>query len=472
MKTFLLTVLFICATKGYPAKDEIIHHYIVRMESDLSAMHVEVKFGNIDFFHLYAGSNEAPVYLKNMILKKNGKTTYHTTNNHEIELKRNAAGATLYYSIDLKEDSNTNWRNPLQRVDNDIIFSPEYWLWRPYDFEDWEHIEIEFDFPAGINYSVPWIPVAKNTYRVNAAPYNWSSCAAFGSFHSDTVAIKDSKLSIAFLGNYITTEQELSHWIKNAAASISQVYGAFPVKNTQIVLVPIGDRKEPVPFGMVVRGGGISVIFYIDPSEPIEKFIADWTATHELGHTLLPFVNRDQAWLSEGLATYYQYILMGRDGRLTQQEAWQRIYNGFQKGIRDSRGKTLMETSANMRQERAFKNVYWSGAAMLFKTDVLLREKSNGQFSLDKALKAIHDKKLWGKGAWRAEDLFRELDAYCASDIFMKMYNLHVNDAEFPVDDDFWRELGIFNQDGIITLTDQGPLVSIREQIIPPQSIN
>jgi len=187
-----------------------------------------------------------------------------------------------------------------------------------------------------------------------------------------------------------------------------------------------------------------------------------------LSHTLLPFVNRDEAWLSEGLATYYQYVLMGRDGRLSEQEAWQRIYNGFRKGMHDSRGETLAEASENMHEEHAFKNVYWSGAAMMLRADVLLREKGSGSYSLDSALRTIHDHDLWYNRMWNAEELLQELDSYSETNVFINVYNTYINSGEFPVDDAYWEKLGVINNNGSITLSDEAPLATIRKQIIPP----
>ncbi len=47
---------------------------------------------------------------------------------------------------------------------------------------------------------------------------------------------------------------------------------------------------------------------------PIEDMYADWTATHEFSHLLLPRISWRQKWISEGFASYYQNVLMARAG--------------------------------------------------------------------------------------------------------------------------------------------------------------
>ena len=90
--------------------------------------------------------------------------------------------------------------------------------------------------------------------------------------------------------------------------------------------------NSPVYFGRVVRDGGETVELLINPDNPVEAFHANWTATHELSHMMLPYVRRQQRWLSEGFAQYYQNLLLARAGRYTEQEAWRRLYEGFERG--------------------------------------------------------------------------------------------------------------------------------------------
>ena len=63
-----------------------------------------------------------------------------------------------------------------------------------------------------------------------------------------------------------------------------------------------------------------------------------WTGYHELAHLLIPYQGWGGAWFSEGLASYYQNILQARVGILTEQQMWQKLYEGFQRGRGDAKG--------------------------------------------------------------------------------------------------------------------------------------
>lgn len=460
---FIVCILF-C---GILQSKETIHRYSVSISKDLSTLYVKAQFGDIDFYYLYAGSNSAAELTENMLLSKNGRSKSYNPDDYELWLRWNAANAQLSYQINIAGAIGTGRRSAAQRVGNDISFSPEHWIWRPYQMERNEHIEVEFDFPKDIHFSVPWMPVGKNRYRIDHTPYDWPSAAAFGTFKTDTVFIKGGKLAIAYLGNgYKDSERDLKNWIKQSAESILNVYGSFPREYTQIILIPSNRGSEPVPFGSVVRGGGFSVQFYINPTRPIAEFIADWTSTHELSHGLIPYISRDEAWLSEGLATYYQYLLMGRDGRLNEQQMWQRIYNGFQKGIQGSRGKTLKITAENMREYRAYRNVYWSGAAMLLRADVALRLESNSTKSLDWLLQKVKEKYLPETRTWGGREMFLKMDELAGSSVFKRIYDTCILSEDFPVDEAYLKKLGIVIEDGMVVLRDEGEWAAVRKGML------
>ncbi|KAA3614962.1 MAG: hypothetical protein D8M58_10945 [Calditrichaeota bacterium] len=452
------------------AENKIIHHYKVSISKDLQTLFVEANFGNISFYHLYAGSSSGTDHIKNMRMISGRKTFTYSPESYELALGKNGRNSKMLYQFDISSSIGTGRRASVQKIGDDVILPPDLWLWRPYELEENEQIIIEFDFPANINFSVPWQKTAHNKFLVDRSPYDWPAVAAFGTFNIDTVEVPGCKLAVAFLdGNYSTSKPELLHWIKNAATSVTKVYGEFPVKNAQVLIIPGGKRREPVPFGMVVRGGGLSIQFNIDPSRPVEEFIADWTATHELSHSLLPYIKRKEMWLSEGLATYYQYVLMGRDGRLSERQAWQRIYNGFQKGKRNSSGKSVKQTAENMGRYHAYPFVYWTGAAMMLKADVALRKESYGQNSLDIVLKKIRNRLIPATRTWGGREMLKEMDLVGKTTVFMKLYNKHIYADEFPVDESYWEKLGILIEDGEVRLTNNAPLVHIRKQIIPPE---
>ncbi|MCK6549944.1 hypothetical protein L6R52_29190, partial [Myxococcota bacterium] len=90
--------------------------------------------------------------------------------------------------------------------------------------------------------------------------------------------------------------------------------------------------RGPVDFGLVLRGGGPSVTFFVGDEADDASLVGEWVAVHELSHLSMPFVERDAAWLSEGFATYYQNVLRARAGLMSAEAAWTELHEGFARG--------------------------------------------------------------------------------------------------------------------------------------------
>jgi predicted metalloprotease with PDZ domain len=179
---------------------------------------------------------------------------------------------------------------------------------------------------------------------------------------------------------------------------------------------------------------------------------------------LLPYVSSRDRWLSEGLASYYQNVLRARDGRLSEQEAWQRMHAGFERGRRATRKETLSEATRS--GWRSTMRVYWSGAAMMLKADSRLRALSDGEQSLDSALEMLSKCCMARGRSWRARDLFAELDRLTGYTIFSDLYDDHVLDNEFPDVQSTFTKLGIVPRYGSITIDDGAPWKTIRRAIM------
>ena len=85
---------------------------------------------------------------------------------------------------------------------------------------------------------------------------------------------------------------EIVEWLRSASSNISLAYGRFPNPSPRVVVIPTGGRSwgsdSPVPFGRVTRDGEEKIEFFVNPDRPIEEYYADWTATHEFSHLMLP----------------------------------------------------------------------------------------------------------------------------------------------------------------------------------------
>jgi hypothetical protein len=152
-------------------------------------------------------------------------------------------------------------------------------------------------------------------------------------------------------------------WVEAAAQEMASLFGRFRGGRLQVVVRGV-PALEAVPFGQTFRGGGASVALLVSRALDAEAARADWVAVHEMFHTGLPAMRPEDAWLYEGLASYYQNVLRLRGGRATPSEAWRDLADGFRRGRGAQTGRTLADEARDMRQTHAYWSVYWGGGAV------------------------------------------------------------------------------------------------------------
>lgn len=229
--------------------------------------------------------------------------------------------------------------------------------------------------------------------------------------------------------------RDLIDWIDHVADQVSMPYGRFPIAAPRVLIIPTktspwsGD--SPVPFGRVTRRGGETIELYVDVDRPIADMYADWTATHEFSHLLLPKISWRQKWISEGFASYYQNVLMARAGQYTQEQAIRKLSEGFDRG-RGSRPELSINQAAEAGVREARYKIYWSGAAIALLADLRLRGRSGGQESLDTVLGRFQECCLPSKKYWSGVQFFAKLDSLIDEPVFMPLYREHANAPGFP----------------------------------------
>ena len=231
------------------------------------------------------------------------------------------------------------------------------------------------------------------------------------------------------------TSRKIVDWIDHVADQVSMPYGRFPIAAPRILIIPTETNPwgndSPVPFGRVTRRGGETVELYVDIRRPVEDLYADWTATHEFSHLLLPRISWRQKWISEGFASYYQNVLMVRDGRYTQEQGIRKLTEGFDRG-RASRPALSPNQAAEEGVREARYKIYWSGAAIALLADIELREQSRGGESLDTVLGRFQQCCLPSRKRWTGVELFSKLDSLVDFPVFMPLYREHADVPGFP----------------------------------------
>ena len=438
-----------------------VHHYTVTVDASLNRLDIRADF-SAPVRDIAARSRSAARFLMDARDCDSGNAL--TNRNHRLVIPATGTKC-VQYSVDLAAAASSEHRN--SRLDsNNIIVSPTLWMWRP-RLGGNDAIDVSFTLPEDIRVSVPWQPLeSPHTYRLTASPQSGYGIAIFGQFESGTTEVAGETIRVDLLRAQRVVELAPTiDWVREAAYNITLAYGRFPNPAARVVVFPMTSSPwpsaSPVYFGRVVRDGGETVELLIDPERPATDFYSDWTATHELSHMMLPYVRREQRWLSEGFAQYYQNLLLARAGRYSEREAWQRLYDGFERGRASVPGLSPNQAAGGSERNTRMK-IYWSGAALALLADVELRRRSQGEESLDTLLDQLQRCCLPAQGSWSGRRLVATLDSFLDEPLLVALYDRLADTAGFP---DVWpllQHLGVVVEDGKVQLRDDAELAEIR----------
>lgn len=445
------------------------HVYQVEIDASLSHLKIVATFSEA-VVDIAARSRNAPDFLLDAHDCADGASI--KTRGHRM-ITPSAGIRCLRYTVDLHRAAQAEPRNLLLHASNFIV-SPTVWMWRP-RLGGNDEIHVRFRLPDGVQVSVPWRPIelADNTYQLTPSPQSGSAITIFGQFGSSVAIVAGAKLRVDLLRSREDIDvAPIVDWIREAANNITLAYGRFPNPSARIVVFPMGGRlwrsDSPVFFGRVVRDGGETVELLIDPAQPMDSFYDDWTATHELSHMMLPYLRTGQRWLSEGFAQYYQNVLLARAGRYTQRDAWQKLFDGFERGRSSVPYLSPNQAARGDERNRRMK-IYWSGAALALMADVELRKRSNGAESLDAVLSQFQRCCLPSQRAWSGKELFKKFDSFLDEPLFMNLYRRYADAAGFPDVRPLLERLGITVERGEVQLSGEAELVEIRAALTAPR---
>jgi len=293
----------------------VIHHYSITVDYSLSRLSIEARFES-PVHSVTARSREAGKFL--LDASSCGDDQQIRMRNRRMLLPEQGIGC-LNYTVDLQRAAREQQNSKLLLPGN-VIASPVYWLWRP-EIQDGTSIQIQFRLPRSVQVSVPWqqIDASNATYLLGKSPESAYAPAVFGNFDYRELEVPGAVLRVAILNSVNEmNNDDIADWIAATASDVSLAYGRFPNPSPQIVVIAVGDQRKnsrsAVPFGRVVRDGGETVELFVDQTQPLEALLADWTATHEFSHLMLPYLDRRQRWISEGFSQYYQNVLLARSG--------------------------------------------------------------------------------------------------------------------------------------------------------------
>lgn len=353
-----------------------------------------------------------------------------------------------------------------------LVLAPDVWLWLPRPpiaGQDALELRVRFHLPPGIEVALPW-PEKNGEFLVPPSAYDWQGAMVLGRFGRFARPIPGGVIEVITLGELRASEDALSRWATSAASAVSTVLGRFPEPRALVLVEPSFTLSgDPVVFGEALRGGGATVRALVSRSAAGQSFLGEWVLVHELSHFLFPFVEQDGAWLSEGVATYYQNVLRARQGLLSEREAIQRLEEGFQRG-RDNAASdavALEQASAEMHARAAYMRVYWTGAAVSLLADVELRAAGKG--SLDEAVRAVQPMRRAARERTSTAEVLGGLDSASKTGVFARLARDCVGSKRFPDVAAAYRALGVVVKDGEVSLSSDPQAVALRAAIFGPR---
>lgn len=463
--TLVSTAIFLLFCGSVAQAAQATHQYKVTVGADLESLQVEARFDGL-VHSVAARSRRAGRYLQAF---SNCDETPHIRMRNRRLIVPAEGIRCMTYAVDLRAVAATQRQNNALRDDN-LIASSSSWLWRPEITANAE-LEIEFDLPDGVSVAVPWQPLDNSgkRFRIARSPESANAPVAFGRFQYEEITIPGATLRVSLMnGEQPMDNNEILGWVEAAATDVVLAYGKFPNPSPQVLVIPVADddrhSASAVPFGRVIRDGGESVELFVNQTRPLTAFLDDWTATHEFSHLMLPYVNRNHRWISEGFAQYYQNILLARAGAYNPERAWQKLYEGFERGRR-SRPELSPNDAAEGGARAGTMKVYWSGAAIALMADVQLREESNGEQTLDDVLQSLQSCCLPSDRVWSGPELFGTLDQLAGKNVFMPLYNRYANTIGFPDTSATFAALGMKIDHGRVRLAGDSKKPGLRAAI-------
>ena len=294
------------------------------------------------------------------------------------------------------------------------------------------------------------------------------SAVSLGDEPTRKLLVRDGRVLDVIIGvDFDPSEHErLIDWVTYISEALANVLGHWPRNQWEIAITPAAAAgDDPIPWAQIQRNTVDRVDFFIAPRASLEQLKQAWTGYHELAHLLIPYKGWGDSWFSEGLASYYQNIMQARNGMLSEEEAWQRIYDGFSRGRADTEfdGQSLEQVSNTMRINGGYMRVYWSGAWYFLTIDVLLRRHSEKSLSLDTALRRLNS--CCADESLPAIEIARKLDELNGVALFETLFNQARQSTRVPEFESIFTYLGINLIEGEVQLDKSGPGAALRQQI-------
>jgi hypothetical protein len=345
--------------------------------------------------------------------------------------------------------------------DGAILAPPSAWLLRPLCFEDEQPFRLRVTVPPGTGFATGLFTGPDGEVSADLSDLPKAPFTAFGDLRLRTLDVGGERLQIATLpGALDLPDEALAAWIAGAARVAHAYYGRPPVPSALVILVPTAGRG--IGYGRTLGNGGASVILPLGEHSTAPELAAGWELVHELLHTGFPLLDRDHAWLSEGLATYVEPLLRARRGLLTPEAALAHLYQRMPFGL----------GGAGLDRATAWGQVYWGGAIFCLLADVAIRARTGGARSLDDALRGVVAEGGNVGARWPIARVIAVADAATGVPVLAELYAAHGLRPGAMDLAGAWRNLGVVRDGRGVRFDDSAPQAWIRRALVAPRPLD
>ncbi len=466
----VLIVYFLLLASSH-ADASPIYKYDVVIPSDLSRFDVALCFSATPPQNLYLPDDADISQFRYISRGTPNKALKLLPVDQQVDLAGVKSGDCIGYTAKFNGEVTHRWFKSRQVTQQQIQLSLDQWLCLPTQHGG-VALTVEFHLPAGFEVSSPGKLISSTehsrVYRLRPRSDDLASVIAVGHFDKLIRSDKSARIEVALMeGHQPYDHAKIMQWVDANITALQQLYGDFPVPDLQLLVVPVGKDREPVPWGESTRGGGDAVHVYIDETQPLQALLSDWVLIHELSHLLHPSISDNGRWLSEGLASYYQNVLAARGGLITEKKAWDNLDAGFMRGVKGTpSGQTLAQVTQTIYKTHRFMRVYWSGAAISLLADTRLRRLSHNQQSLDSVLQQFAQCCLPADKEWTALALMQKFDDLSNTKIFTDLYTEYVDSTQFPLLQPTYLQLGLIPSGAHVALSATAPELAVRRAIM------
>lgn len=346
--------------------------------------------------------------------------------------------------------------------DGATVAPPSTWLLRPLCFPDEQPFQLRVTTAPGDEFATGLFSGPDHVFSADLSDLPKAPFTAFGALRLRAIDVSGERLQIATLpGALDLPDASINAWIEGSARLVRDYLGRPPVPSALVILVPTTGRG--IGYGRTLGNGGASVILPLGQHSTAVELASGWELTHELLHTGFPLLDRDHAWLAEGLATYVEPLLRARRGMITPEAALSQLHRRMPFGLGTPGG-------AGLDRSTSWGRIYWGGALFCLLADVAIRARTDGKRSLDDALRAIVAEGGNVSARWPVSRVVAAFDAATGVPVFSELYGAHGLRGEAMDLAAVWQKLGVLPDGLSVRFDDGAPLAWIRRALVAPDS--